>query len=377
MLLWIRKGKLRWFWMVLLVCLPALWLSPITTSFPNVRIGYFVWTTSVTLIALSLGLITHQAEPQKINRRRVAAGCIIVLALTYILTHPHCVFPRFWQLQFLGRLPENVKYPDDMLIAEETYWWGRSLNPVQFWSNKVVWHDRVAEAEACRYGRSYPPIPYCDPSVMDRSDRATHGDGYDLSGGPVIHYLSSGRESAFWDKFSRTHPLPPEEIEYQQRQVADHMMHDRHTLATDTDFANRLRFTETSIKDRIAWQANSGKELGYPLECYDENALFWSYVLNKRQEYAEMLASDGYKMCERIANGQYDVNILSSNFFRNVYVDRKQITEPLSADDIKAANAWKVSYLSRLRQEKADESYINAYMQAWNLSSNDVFGIAE
>ena len=62
------------------------------------------------------------------------------------------------------------------------------------------------------------------------------------------------------------------------------------------------------------------------------------------------------------------------DFLEDVYVDPKYITEPLSEEDLRAANAWKVEYLRRLRAEKTDESYINAYMQAWSLSSNEVFG---
>jgi hypothetical protein len=41
---------------------------------------------------------------------------------------------------------------------------------------------------------------------------------------------------------------------------------------------------------------------------------------------------------------------------------------------MRAANAWKIAYLQRLRREKTDESYINAYLQAWNLSATEVFG---
>ena len=54
--------------------------------------------------------------------------------------------------------------------------------------------------------------------------------------------------------------------------------------------------------------------------------------------------------------------------------DRALITEPLTQDQLDTANAWKVAYLNRLRAEKWDESYINAYLQAWNLSEEYVFG---
>ena len=84
--------------------------------------------------------------------------------------------------------------------------------------------------------------------------------------------------------------------------------------------------------------------------------------MKKRKEYAE-----------RLASGWTPAQILQ-DFLEDVYVDPKYITEPLSEEDLRAANAWKVEYLRRLRAEKTDESYINAYMQAWSLSSNEVFG---
>ena len=52
-------------------------------------------------------------------------------------------------------------------------------------------------------------------------------------------------------------------------------------------------------------------------------------------------------------------------------------TVPLLAGaylDVKATDAWKVAYLRRLRAEKTDESYIKAYLKAWNLDPKDVFG---
>lgn len=58
---------------------------------------------------------------------------------------------------------------------------------------------------------------------------------------------------------------------------------------------------------------------------------------------------------------------------QGLVVDRKLITEPLMEDQLRAANAWKVAYLQRLRREKVDESYINAYLKAWSLSAAEVF----
>jgi hypothetical protein len=58
--------------------------------------------------------------------------------------------------------------------------------------------------------------------------------------------------------------------------------------------------------------------------------------------------------------------------FSSLAVDRKYITEPLTPEQVQAANAWKVAYLQRLRREKVDEQYITAYMQAWKLTPEQV-----
>ena len=45
----------------------------------------------------------------------------------------------------------------------------------------------------------------------------------------------------------------------------------------------------------------------------------------------------------------------------------------LTAEQIRAASAWKMAYLQRLRREKIDTSYVDAYLRAWNLSWAEVF----
>jgi len=50
------------------------------------------------------------------------------------------------------------------------------------------------------------------------------------------------------------------------------------------------------------------------------------------------------------------------------------VTQPLADEQLRAANAWKIAYLQRLRKESTNEPYVNAYFQAWNLSAAQVFG---
>jgi hypothetical protein len=279
---------------------------------------------------------------------------------------------RLRLLENLGCVPPDPDW-SDYALAMKTSWWGKRLDPKSFWSNRVVWLDGQAIGDAWRHGRSYPPMPCDDPSVADLSDNDKMGDGFDIQGGPNFHTVSTDREHVFWGNFVKAHPHPPDNIIRWQRDQAKSWLRAKNILENDTTYAARLRMKPEELDRILGADRREAEGLGYPSECLTPDAYRWSHIMQKRQEYAEMLASDGYKVCERIASGQYDVNIIVSNFFRHVYVDRKYIIEPLTDEDTKAANAWKVAYLRRLRQEKTDESYIKAYLKAWNLSEKQVF----
>jgi hypothetical protein len=92
---------------------------------------------------------------------------------------------------------------------------------------------------------------------------------------------------------------------------------------------------------------------GYPLQT--------SRNQNKRADYQAML-DDG------LAPDSPRANALLTEAANLASVNPKLITDPLTPAQINKANAWKIAYLQRLRSEKADESYISAYLNAWNLS---------
>jgi hypothetical protein len=259
-----------------------------------------------------------------------------------------------------GCLPDNTDVIEYQL-AEKTSWWGIRLDPKKFWSDKVVWFDRISERDARRRGRGWPPIPYDDPSVADRSDVDHQPDGHGAEG-PTVRYVSSERERVFWINFIKKHPHPPADITHWQQIQADAWLGNKNIIENDPAFAVRLRMKTEYLDRMIETDRREANDFGYPTECLTPDAYRWAHIMQKRQDYEAIRVS-----------GQQTDNVTLSNFFRRVYVNRKYITEPLSAEDVQAANAWKVAYLRRLLQEKTDESYINAYMQAWNLSSNDVF----
>jgi len=244
----------------------------------------------------------------------------------------------------LGYVPDDPT-PSDYYYAEKTSWWGKRLDPQEFWKDKVVWYDKIALFEAQRRGRGYPPMPYEDPSLARRSDVDKKADGTHIEGS-TPGFISSDRESVFWDEFRKKHPHPPEEIQRWLRSWVDHYI------------------TATTIND-LYHPLNDVRTFGYPKECVTPEVFRWDHVMRKRAEY-EIFLSEPNK------------DSLSFRlFFNRVKVNHALITEPLTQEQIDAANAWKVKYLNRLRSEQRDESYINAYLQTWDLTEEYVFGEKE
>jgi hypothetical protein len=347
-----RRGEARAVWVILLICIPTLWFAPTTMIFPMVRFGYFIWAASVTLITLRLVVLSHLARPVRIRRRKAIIACVVVLALTYVVLHPYCISIRFWQLQFAGRLPDDER-PGDADLAEQAHWWGRRIDPVQFWSNKTVWRDALADAEAARYGRSYPPIPFSLPLLTNYSDRDIHGRSIDLSGGSFPSYVRSEREGAFWSEFSRKFPLPPARIESEQLDVAKSYVYRLHLLATDPDYAKRLQLTHKKLAEDAERGYFTRHLKFFPGEALKTNALFWTHVLAMRGNYQDLLSSgDGWGI---------------SNLFREARVDPSLIVGELTREQEHAAHGWRVDFLRRIKREGTSDHYIDAYLRAWKL----------
>jgi hypothetical protein len=267
---------------------------------------------------------------------------------------------RLEELEKAGKVPSNAS-PEDWQLAQKTTWWGKPVDPARFWTNRTAWLGPRVMQDANAYGRTYPPIPTtADTSWIPHFDQEQDCSGIGSVDDAGPRFWSNARESAFWNRWILSHPRPPEDIARKQTEVAGSLFRARRDLA---DGRNLRKLTLDTLSEHERMMREEATGLGYPSEALSDDALLWSYVQTKRDEYQEWSADT---TSATVRSG--------SNFFRRVYVDRKYITEPLSADDIQAANAWKVAYLRRLRQEKTDESYINAYLQAWNLSSNDVFG---
>ena len=266
---------------------------------------------------------------------------------------------RIALLEKLGCVPEDADM-SDYFLAEETSWWGKRLDPEEFWKDRVVWYDWAIVRDANRYGRSYPPMPYEDPSVADRSDtdRQSSGNSGDSS---TPKFIWNERESAFWTRFIKNHPHPPDDIARRIQNEGDMWLSTKHQIETDPTYVTTFRVRKNILSEMLDFDSRNAKALGYPIESATQDAYMWDHVMRKRKEYEEFT---------KVASAD---NLMDDKFFwRKVYVDRTLITEPLTPEQINAANEWKVKYLRRLRTEKWDESYINAYKEAWNLTENDL-----
>lgn len=260
---------------------------------------------------------------------------------------------RLQQLERLGEVPEGAPL-SDFNLAEKTSWWGKPLDPKKFWAGRVLWLDASAIDAARRHGRADPPIPYDDPTLPPYKD----DDGINWNNaeveGPNLHFAQSSKEAAFWDKFRRTHPKPPEDLERYQAEARRDIVGGQLVFKDMTP--QEITELENSIKNRMY-------EVGVPRELLTDEALMANYLMEKRKEHARLLEE-----------GEPPNGFFVSNFLARLYVEPQLVT---NADDTairQADRAWKIAYLQRLRSENTDEQYIQAYLKAWSLTETQVFG---
>lgn len=267
---------------------------------------------------------------------------------------------RLRWLEQNGIVPEDAD-DVDWQLAQQTSWWGKQIDAKQFWKDKVVWLDKSAEDAARRLGRGYPPMPYKNSSLPKYPD----DDGIDwtsfASEGPVLHFATSSLENAFWDQFTKMMPHPPEVLAREQKNVAATIFKEKFLYENG---GNPQGKSAERIASHKTWEIGRARVLGCPSEALDSEALFWDYVIEARCEYES-------RMKHVREDRRKDI---SKEITEEFAIDPKLIVEPLTEDQLKAANAWKITYLQRLRREKVDESYINAYLKAWNLTPMQVFG---
>ena len=269
----------------------------------------------------------------------------------------------WFRLEIIGEVPIDSSNDYYESVAQYTTWWGKPINAKEFWKDRTIWCDLEAKKAAQRHGRWYPPIPGEDSKHLVFSNK-----GYGLTSGgpdsgPFVTRYETERERYFWDDFFKTHPKPPFDLEWKQMEIAsdvyfwNHINERKNQIGAELDSTNHAdMIDQLSTNKTVHIGENSRREIlqfNYPEEAFTDEALFWCRVMaarNPRGQISRMFAPRTY-----------------------ADIDLKLVTEPLTMEQKKAANAWKVAYLQRLRREKTDESYINAYLKAWQLSPIDVF----
>ncbi len=215
----------------------------------------------------------------------------------------------------------------------------------------MKWADAGAIRDAHSRGRAYPPAPYADPnlpSYAPMAKSASRGTSVE-DAGPV--YIADPREVAFWAKWSRILPRPPEDIEERQLELAKDLL----SLAYDYEKGgNTRRHTPSSLEQQKDTLVGRAVDEGYPREALASDALFWSYVKAMRGEFG----NSG-------ANGPSLRRRPSASDQRTFYVDSRYITDDLSQDEVAAMDAWKGAYLKRMAAEGTDGTYLKAYCDAW------------
>jgi hypothetical protein len=189
-----------------------------------------------------------------------------------------------------------------------------------------------------------------------------------LDGGRVIPFHYTDAENAFWNWFWRTQPKPPATLEREQFDVAERILRMRKPLIIrGVDLhANRPARERISSEE---YQKKRAREIGVPSEALTEDALFGAYVMRQRQEYATELK----QAAQWKSRGNGIAERFLTRFLDGLAVDTNLITNPLSEEQLRAANGWKVAYLQRLRRQQTDESYLDAYLTAWKLDKAQVF----
>jgi hypothetical protein len=264
---------------------------------------------------------------------------------------------RLSLLERLGHVPDD---PDlsDWQLAEKTSWWGKPLDPTEFWKGRIVWLDKSTRIAANKKGRGYPPIPYQVSLPSFSAEDRIYWNATEVDG-PNLHLAGSDQEGRFWDGFAKTHPRPPEQIEFRQTQVAEDVLLSKHRFQQGSSL-NMLKANQ--IRRMEEYETRRAVEMGYPEEAFSEDALFWSYVFDKRRELQKY-----------IAMGDTVESMRVQQMLRSLTVDEKYVLDSLSSGDLNAANTWKRAYLQRLRKQRVDESYVNGYLKAWDLTPKDVF----
>ena len=215
---------------------------------------------------------------------------------------------------------------------------------------------------ANRRGRVYPPIPVQFASGRAYPQRISNPSSIEYR---MPHAFYTDEEERFWSAFSKRSPQPPESIDrwlklWGERRVRSTK---QQSILLPNGRQSRIpdHWKRKEPEETIAAARRDAQVFSMPFEVATKDALYWEYVRGKRIEYekaAENSPTGGGRGLER--------------FLERLDCPAELIQNPPTDEELRVTRGWRIDYLRRLRSEGRDESYIEAYKKAWNLSEDDL-----
>lgn len=253
---------------------------------------------------------------------------------------------------------------------ETNAWWGKPMNPSEFWQGKTVWLDARCLMSLKERGRKWPPPAFDD---VPTSLRLSNYCAWVADGSPAALTNICNAEHNWWNRWLALLPKPPEDIVRWQSGHADAYMSRKYSRK-EPEGGGRTASSKRATAEMADWQTRAAEKAlseGYPLEALDEQALYWAYVCEKRRSYAEecnFKSIPGEKEELRAA--------LLEAFRKRVKVDFDVIVRPLTEEEFKSADEWKRRYIKRLVREETDRTYIDSYCMAWGMNTESLIAEA-
>ena len=273
------------------------------------------------------------------------------------------LFPKTTKTYSLFELEQIGRVPDDAdektwRLCEKTSWWGRRLDPDSFWSNRLVWLSWEAENEANRHGRRYPPIPSEESLFLDRTEKNVSNctETWESRGRT---YWSSEREHAYWHWYVLNCPWPPEKIQFGLEQAASEWKALQHR---SVHRPAGMTIPPSSNEELLLGIASRFRSLGFPKEALSSAILEWEYVRCKRVERESIVRE----------SDEFRRSLLLETFKQHLACPSSLVESEPTDEELRVTRGWRIDYLLRLRREGTDESYIEAYKEAWDLSEEDL-----
>lgn len=238
----------------------------------------------------------------------------------------------------------------------------------KFWSGRPVWLDADALRAAHLRGRALPPLPFDDPLLGEYlpTNRFANVSGSpDDSEGRSL--VTDALELAFWSKWTRLLPKPPDEIETEQQKRASEFFEYDRSRGRYLSLLGEMKAPPPALPRRIPRERlmDIREEVlveGFPSEAFTSNALLSAYVVATRTEYGKEQTSS-----EPEANGHVGTRPSGS-----VSSSSRDLGDGIPESVAPPPSAWRMQYLRRLLQEDVADEYVHAYCTAWGIDETEL-----